>query len=53
MYVAAMDRPDYGGIAEALGMKHGSIGPTRGRCLERIRKALLDDPAWGRTGPDE
>lgn len=52
-YVAAADRPDYGDIAEALGMKRGSIGPTRGRCLDRLRKALLDDPAWGRGGPGE
>ncbi|WP_199039645.1 RNA polymerase sigma factor [Glycomyces salinus] len=52
-YVAAMDRPDYGDIAESLGMKRGSIGPTRGRCLNRLRKALLDDPDWGRNGPDD
>lgn len=52
-YVAAMDRPDYGDIAEALGMKRGSVGPTRGRCLDRIRRALLDDPTWGRGGPGD
>lgn len=45
-FVAAFDRPDYDAIAEALGMKRGSIGPTRGRCLDRLRRTLLDDPAW-------
>lgn len=47
-FVAAFDRPDYDVIAEALGMKRGSIGPTRGRCLDRLRKTLLEDPAWNR-----
>ncbi|GAB3649040.1 RNA polymerase sigma factor [Glycomyces tarimensis] len=47
-YVAAVDRPDYDDIAEALGMKRGSIGPTRGRCLNKLRKTLLADPAWSR-----
>jgi RNA polymerase sigma factor (sigma-70 family) len=27
----------YADIAETLGMPHGSIGPTRQRCLERLR----------------
>lgn len=47
-YVAAMDRPDYDNIAEALGMKRGSIGPTRGRCLNKLRTTLLADPGWSR-----
>jgi RNA polymerase sigma factor (sigma-70 family) len=47
-FVAAFDRPDYDVIAEALGMKRGSIGPTRGRCLDQLRSTLLDDPAWSR-----
>ncbi|MCH7231244.1 sigma-70 family RNA polymerase sigma factor [Glycomyces sp. L485] len=47
-YVAAADRPDYDDIAATLGMKRGSIGPTRGRCLNKLRKTLLADPAWGR-----
>jgi len=25
----------------------GSIGPTRGRCLAKLRASLTDDPAWG------
>lgn len=39
--VAFADRPDYAGIARDLGMPVGSIGPTRMRCLRKLR-ALLD-----------
>ncbi|NUQ87783.1 MAG: sigma-70 family RNA polymerase sigma factor [Glycomyces artemisiae] len=45
-YVAAFSRPDYDVISEELGMKRGSIGPTRGRCLDKMRKTLMDDPSW-------
>lgn len=45
--IAFADRPDYSSIAEALGMPVGSIGPTRGRCLAKLRVALLQDGAWG------
>lgn len=38
--------PDYAGVAASLGMPVGSIGPTRGRCLAKLRAALLSDPAW-------
>jgi RNA polymerase sigma factor (sigma-70 family) len=44
--VAFADRPDYASVAEALGMPVGSIGPTRGRCLAKLRQLLADDPAW-------
>jgi RNA polymerase sigma factor (sigma-70 family) len=44
--VAQVDRPDYSVVAEALGMPIGSIGPTRGRCLAKLRALLLDDPGW-------
>ncbi len=44
--VALVDRPDYGVVATALGMPVGSIGPTRGRCLAKLRLALAGDPAW-------
>ena len=47
--VAHSDRPDYGVIAETLGMPHGSIGPTRGRCLAKLRALLLADPEWTAT----
>ena len=44
--VAFVDRPDYSVVAEALGMPRGSIGPTRGRCLAKLRELLVADPAW-------
>ncbi|WP_234995539.1 RNA polymerase sigma factor [Streptoalloteichus hindustanus] len=34
-------RARYEAVAEAMGMPRGSIGPTRGRCLDSLR-ALLD-----------
>ena len=30
----------YAEIAEQLGVSEGSIGPTRARCLQKLRKAL-------------
>ena len=44
--VAMVERPDYGVVGEALGMPHGSIGPTRGRCLAKLRALLVADPLW-------
>jgi RNA polymerase sigma factor (sigma-70 family) len=44
--VSQAGRPDYARIAEAYGMPHGSIGPTRGRCLAKLRAMLSADPAW-------
>lgn len=44
--IAYADRPDYAQIARSLGMPQGSIGPTRGRCLAKLRLALAIDPAW-------
>jgi RNA polymerase sigma factor (sigma-70 family) len=35
-------RAEYREVAAALGMPHGSIGPTRGRCLKHLR-GLYDD----------
>lgn len=46
--VAAGDRPDYGLIAERLGMPTGSIGPTRARCLAK----LLDQLRARDLGPE-
>ncbi|MBA2694385.1 MAG: RNA polymerase sigma factor [Ornithinimicrobium sp.] len=40
------EAPNYAAISEDLGMPVGSIGPTRGRCLSTLRKALLADPHW-------
>lgn len=44
--IAFADRPDYAEIARTLGMPQGSIGPTRGRCLAKLRVALAHDPTW-------
>jgi RNA polymerase sigma factor (sigma-70 family) len=38
--VAAEARPDYASIATELGMPVGSIGPTRGRCLDKLKREL-------------
>jgi len=46
--VALVDRPDYAVVSRALGMPVGSIGPTRGRCLAKLRLALAGDPTWSR-----
>ena len=44
--IAFAERPDYAAIAESLGMPVGSIGPTRGRCLAKLRMQLVHDPGW-------
>ncbi len=38
--VAFMDRPDYRSLSRDLDMPVGSIGPTRARCLAKVRTAL-------------
>lgn len=45
--IAFAERPDYASISAALGMPVGSIGPTRGRCLATLRRALRADTSWG------
>ncbi len=47
--IAFADKPDYAGVAESLGMPIGSIGPTRGRCLAKLRASLTSDPRWEMT----
>jgi RNA polymerase sigma factor (sigma-70 family) len=44
--IAFAPSPDYAAIAAGLGMPVGSIGPTRGRCLAKLRARLLADPRW-------
>ena len=44
--VAFVPRQDYTVVAAELGMPAGSIGPTRGRCLAKLR-ALLGHDAEG------
>lgn len=41
--IAFEERPDYARLAADLAMPVGSIGPTRRRCLEKLRD-LLDSP---------
>ncbi len=47
--IAFAERPDYATLAATLGMPQGSIGPTRGRCLAKLRLALAADPRWETT----
>jgi RNA polymerase sigma factor (sigma-70 family) len=44
--VAFVHRPDYDAVATALDMPRGSIGPTRGRCLAKLRENLATQAAW-------
>jgi RNA polymerase sigma factor (sigma-70 family) len=44
--IAFADRPDYPTLARSLGMPIGSIGPTRGRCLAKLRASLSTDARW-------
>jgi RNA polymerase sigma factor (sigma-70 family) len=44
--VAFAPRPDYAAVAAKLGMPVGSVGPTRGRCLAKLRALLARDPEW-------
>ena len=38
--IAFSEHPDYQRLSAELGMPVGSIGPTRGRCLEKLRALL-------------
>jgi len=49
--VAFDDRPDYARTAAELAMPVGSIGPTRQRCLGKLR-ALLEGDGWGGSEDD-
>lgn len=46
--VALVDRPNYSAVSAALGMPVGSIGPTRGRCLAKLRTELESHGGWAR-----
>lgn len=37
------DSPPYSEIADLLGIREGSIGPTRARCLQKLRRHLESD----------
>jgi RNA polymerase sigma factor (sigma-70 family) len=55
LLLSLVDDPpmSYGALSEALVMPIGSIGPTRGRCLEHLRRlaaeADVTDLLWGVT----
>lgn len=44
--VAFSERPDYASLSHDLGMPVGSIGPTRGRCLKKLREHLGQEQEW-------
>jgi RNA polymerase sigma factor (sigma-70 family) len=39
-FVACVPRPNYGEVAQVLGVPRGAVGPTRARCLGKLRSAL-------------
>jgi RNA polymerase sigma factor (sigma-70 family) len=45
--IAFVPRPDYAAVAAKLGMRPGSVGPTRGRCLAKLRALLAAGSAEG------
>jgi hypothetical protein len=47
--IAFHDRPDYSKLSTELSMPVGSIGPTRSRCLKKLRESLGTDPAWSHS----
>ncbi|QYJ05660.1 sigma-70 family RNA polymerase sigma factor [Nocardioides panacisoli] len=47
---AFLDRPDYARLAADLDMPVGSIGPTRGRCLAKLRTLLAANGAGPTRG---
>ena len=48
----AVDRPEYAEVAQVFDMPVGSIGPTRMRCLERLRK-LVDESGYTFDAPSD
>lgn len=43
--IAFSDRPDYARLSAETGMPVGSIGPTRRRCLDKLRALIQGDVA--------
>ncbi len=37
------DTPSYAEIAATLGISEGAVGPTRARCLQKLRRLLADE----------
>ena len=51
--IAFDDRPDYATLATELEMPVGSIGPTRRRCLVKLRTQLTHGGDFGEGGRDD
>ena len=49
--LAFSDVTDYATVARVLGIPQGSIGPSRGRCLAKLRTALVTNPRWSALCP--
>jgi RNA polymerase sigma factor (sigma-70 family) len=49
--LVSQEEPRYEEIGAALGMPIGAIGPTRMRCLEKLRSFAELDPAFGGASP--
>ncbi|QEO08808.1 RNA polymerase sigma factor [Protaetiibacter larvae] len=43
--IAFAERPDYESLSTELHMPIGSIGPTRGRCLGKLRELMIEGAA--------
>ena len=44
--LAFTGRTEYRAVIEVLDMPKGSIGPTRSRCVRKLRDLLRNDPSW-------
>lgn len=49
--IAFSDRPNYAALAQDLHMPVGSIGPTRGRCLGKLRSAMTSRATTSTSTP--
>jgi len=47
--IAFAEPPAYGALSAELGLPLGSIGPNRGRCLQRLHRLLAADAEWSRS----
>jgi RNA polymerase sigma factor (sigma-70 family) len=47
----ATPTPSYAAVSAALGMPVGSIGPSRGRCLDQLRRIVASDDLLGAGEP--
>jgi RNA polymerase sigma factor (sigma-70 family) len=50
LHLLTVVRPTYAEVSDMLGIPIGSIGPTRGRCLKRLREILAELGISGEEG---